>query len=192
MSDALTTPEAVAILSLLMVGADSEVRVEELSSMISNPFFAEHVTDKIGPHKEFIKKYNGIKKAIGNEAMEANAIAALKGAFPALQVKTIALMTFIAEADGTVEKQESELIDRVMQALSVATKDVDPEKKKMQETMEAQAEAKAENDKKETKPKAEPEGAPETEPESEPESEPAKDDAEEAPAEEEKPEEKTE
>ena len=99
MMDQLTTPEAVTVLALLMVGADGETKPEELSSMLANPFFREHVADKIGPPMEFIQKYNQTKNAEGAEKLEKKAVTALKSGFSAFRIKTLALMTIIAQAD---------------------------------------------------------------------------------------------
>ncbi len=139
MLDVFTTPESVAVLSLLMVGANEEIKLEELSSMIDNPFFAEHVAEKIGPHKEFLNKYNEVKKILGKNGLEKKATTALKGAFPALQIKTVAMMSIIAGADEVYDQQEKELLARVASELGVALKDVDPEMEKMQEGIIEQA-----------------------------------------------------
>ena len=65
MLDRMTTPEAVTVLCLLMVAADGEIRQEELTSMLENPFFKEHVGEKIGSSKKFLKRYVAAKKKVG-------------------------------------------------------------------------------------------------------------------------------
>lgn len=140
MMDVLNTPEAVAVLCLLMVGADSEIKQEELASMLTNPFFQEHVAEKIGPHPEFLQKYNQAKKQHGKDALEKRAIKALKSGFPALQLKTLALMTLIAGADGDYDKTEKELAVRVSTALNIPIGDVDSELEKMKEGIRKAAE----------------------------------------------------
>ena len=131
MMDILTTPEAVAVLCLLMVGADEDVRQEELASMLANPFFQEHVADKIWPHDKFIRSFNTLKANIGKNALEAKAVSTLKSAFPAMRIKTLALMTQIAGADGDYAQSEKELVVRISTALGIAINDVDQELEKM-------------------------------------------------------------
>ncbi len=131
MKDTLTTPEAVAVLCLLMVGADTEIKQEELASMLGNPFFQEHVSDKIGPHPKFVKTFNAAKQSIGSRELEKKAIAALNKGFPALKLKTLALMTTIAGADNEYDQLEKELVVRVATALKIPVEEIEPEFKKM-------------------------------------------------------------
>jgi len=135
MLDQLTTPEAVTVLALLMVGADGETKLEELASMLGNPFFKEHVAEKIGHPQNFIKKYNDTKTALGTEKLEDKAVSALKSAFPAFRVKTLALMSIIAGADNDFDQKEKELVARVSTALGVSMDDVGPEIEKMNEAL---------------------------------------------------------
>ncbi len=136
----MTQPESIAILSLLMVGADQDIKLEEISSMLNNPFFAEHVSEKLGDHKVFLQKYNEAKKALGITGLESQALKVLKSAFPALQIKTVALLTLIADADGDFDQKEKELVARVAVELNVTAKDADPELQKMKDTIKQQAE----------------------------------------------------
>lgn len=141
----MTQPESIAILSLLMVGANEEIKLEEISSMLNNPFFAEHISEKIGDHQEFLKRYNEAKKAIGKAGIEKHAIKTLKAAFPALQIKTVALLTLIADADGHFDQKEKELVARVATELKVSASDAEPELQKMREGLKLQAEQAAED-----------------------------------------------
>lgn len=134
-----STSEAVAILCLLMVGADNEVRMEEVNAMLNNPFFVEHVRNNIGPHQQFLKRFNQAKAETGEEALEKRAIKALKSAFPAFQLKTLAMLTLIAGADDEYDQREKELMARIASKLGVAMGDVEPELAKMKETILSQA-----------------------------------------------------
>jgi len=131
MKDVLTTSEGVAVLCLLMVGADAEIKQEELASMLGNPFFQEHVADKIGPHKKFLKLFTAAKRSLGADALEKKAIAALNKGFPALKLKTLALMTLIAGADDDYDQLEKELVARVAIGLHINMEEIEPEFKKM-------------------------------------------------------------
>lgn len=134
----MTPPEAIAILSLLMVDADNEIKTEEITAMLSNPFFAEHVTEKLGDHKAFLKQFIDVKQAMGKQKLEAHAIKILKNAFPALQLKTVALLTLIADADGVFDQKEKELVARVALELKIKAEEVDPELQKMRESIQHQ------------------------------------------------------
>lgn len=135
MIETITTPEAVTVLCLLMVRADGEIRHEELTSMLENPFFQKHVGDKIGPAKKFLKKYSADKQRHGVDAMEQAAIKQLKTAFPALQTKTLALMTLIAGADDEYAQQEKDLMARAATALGIPFADVDHEMNRMNQAI---------------------------------------------------------
>jgi len=149
MLELLKKSEAVTVLCLLTVNANDEIKLEELSSMLGNPFFIEHVTDKIGPHPRFLQEFSKTKAQLGESGMEKKAIAALKSAFPAFLVKTLALMTLIATADDEYDQSEKTLIARVAKELGVPIEDINPEVEKMQEAIlnkpEAPQENKAEN-----------------------------------------------
>ena len=142
MMEQLTTPEAVTVLALLMVGADGETKLEELASMLANPFFREHVAEKIGQPMKFIQKYNQTKNAAGADGMEKRAVTALKSSFPAFRIKTVALMTIIAQADDNFDDNEKILVARVSKALSVSMDDVGPEIEKMNEAPPPQTSSK--------------------------------------------------
>jgi len=134
-----STSEAVAILSLLMVGVDDEIKMEEINAMLNNPFFVEHVTSKIGPHQEFLKKYNQAKDETGEANLENRAINALKSAFPAFQLKALAMLTLIAGADEHYDQREKELMARIASQLDISMKDVEPVLSKMKEAILDQA-----------------------------------------------------
>ncbi|QJB57530.1 TerB family tellurite resistance protein [Pseudodesulfovibrio sp. zrk46] len=135
MLDTLSQPEAVCILCLLMVGADDEVKMEEISSMLNNPFFKEHVTQKIGSHRKFLKRFKKAKAEVGAKALEQKAITVIKTTFPAFQLKLLALLTLIAGADNNYDQQEKELIARIATNLGVSIEDVQPELEKMREAI---------------------------------------------------------
>lgn len=146
----MTPPEAIAVLSLLMVGADNEIKQEELTSMFANPFFTDHVSEKIGPHPAFLKKYNEARKELGVRRLELYALKSMRNAFPALQIKTVALLTLIADADGDFDQKEKELVARVATELGVSAQEVEPELAKMKTAIQQQLEeaaAKAEAEK---------------------------------------------
>lgn len=148
MLDTMTTSEAVAVLCLRMVGADESIKPEELTTMLSNPFFLEHVSEKIGPHGKFLRKYNQARKHLGGAGIEKKAIASLKSGFPALQIKTLALMTLIAGADGEYDQTEKELVARVATEFKIPVEDIEPELGKMQEAFRQHIEkVKAEQEK---------------------------------------------
>lgn len=131
MLDILTQSEAVAVLCLLMIGADDEIRPEELTAMLDNPFFVEYITENIRPHKDFLLKFNTTKEKHGEQALEEKAIHSLKDAFPAYQLKTLALMMLIAGADDHYDQQEKELLARVAVKLGVEVDTVQPELERM-------------------------------------------------------------
>jgi len=135
MLDPMTTPEAVAVLCLLTIGANDAVKEEEVTSMLGSPFFREHVSEKIGPHRQFLKEYVWALKKVGKSGLEERAVAKLKTAYPALQVKTIAIMTHIAGADGEYSRTEKELVARVAVTLGVAMRDVQPELERLKEAV---------------------------------------------------------
>jgi len=155
MLELLKKSEAVAVLCLLTVNANDEIKLEELSSMLGNPFFIEHVTDKIGPHPRFLQEFSKTKAQLGETGMEKKAIAALKSAFPAFQVKTLALMTHIATADDEYDQSEKTLIARVAKELGVPIEDINPEVEKMQEAIINKPEASQKNKAKNSKEKTE-------------------------------------
>lgn len=139
MLDVLSKSEAVAVLCLLMVGADDEIKLEELSSMLNNPFFQEHVTDKIGPHRLFLNKFNQAR-ANGNESvLEKKAIGVLKSAFPAFQLKMLALLTIIAGADDDYDQSEKEFMARLTSEFGIPMASIEPELQKMKEAIRNQA-----------------------------------------------------
>lgn len=133
MQTKLTTPEGVAVLCLLTIGANEEIKHEELTSMLNNPFFIEHVADKIGPHKTFIKDFLAMKAEVGEEELEKRAMAALSQGFPALKLKTLALMTLIGEADGDFDKREKALVVRIAGGLDHTMQEIEAEVEKMKE-----------------------------------------------------------
>lgn len=135
MLDVLTKSEAVAILGMLMINADDAVKQEEITSMLNNPFFLKHVDEKIGAHKKFLRRFTQARKQYGDKALEEKAIATLKSAFPAFQLKTLALMTLIAGADDHYDSTEKELIARVATSLGVRVEEVQPELEKMKEAI---------------------------------------------------------
>lgn len=149
MSD-INEEQAAVMLCMLMVGADNEIKQEELAAMLTNPFFEEHVAEGLGPHKEFLKKYNEAKASMGIEKLEKLAVSVLNKSLPAFRHKTLALMTVIANADGSYDDSEKELIDRVSQAFDVPESEVQDELEKMERlTNQKENEAKkAENEKK--------------------------------------------
>lgn len=146
MKDVLTTAEGVAVLCLLMVRADKEIKQEELASMLNNPFFTEHVADKIGPHDTFITNFNHACKRLGTESLEKKAIAALSKGFPAIQLKTIALLTMIAGADGDYAQTEKELVARVATGLKIKVADAEHEVQRMRASIREQAKHKEDPD----------------------------------------------
>lgn len=133
MDDIMTTAEGVAVLCLLMAGADRVFKQEELASMLNNPFFLEHVSEKLGPHDEFLQQFLAARKTLGTEELEKKAITALKSAFPTFKVKTLATMTLIAGADDDYTQPEKELAARVATALKVDFKEVQQEIEKMRQ-----------------------------------------------------------
>lgn len=135
MLDVLSQSEAVAVLCLLMVGADNEIKQEEISSMLGNPFFVEHVAEKIGPHKKFLKRFNQAKMQAGAGALEKKAVGVLRTAFPAFQIKVLALMTLIAGADGDYDQSEKELMARVSTEMGIKMEEIEPELEKMKEAI---------------------------------------------------------
>lgn len=135
----MTPPEAIAILSLLMASADDEITMDEITTMLSNPFFTEHVSDKIGDHKAFLHQFLKLKQTLGKQKLEEQAIKVIKNGFPALQLKTVALLTLIADADGIFDQKEKELIARVATTLNIKAEEVDPELQKMRKKIERQA-----------------------------------------------------
>jgi len=135
MLDVLSKSEAVAVLCLLMVSADDEIRLEELSSMLNNPFFQEHVTNKIGSHKRFLAKFNKAKASFGENALEQKALSVLKPAFPAFQTKMLALLTLIAGADDNYDQSEKELMARLSSELGIPMSSIEPELEKMKEAI---------------------------------------------------------
>lgn len=145
MLDILSKPEAVGVLCLLMVSADNEIRMEEISTMLNNPFFIEHVTNKIGSHKKFLKRFQKARAEVGANTLEQKSIAVLKTTFPAFQLKVLALLTLIAGADDKYEQQEKELIARIATQLGVSIEDVQPELEKMREAILNQPVAKQED-----------------------------------------------
>ncbi len=53
--DILNTTEAATVLCLLMLSANNENKPEEIGSILVNPFFIDHVSDKLGPPRDFIE-----------------------------------------------------------------------------------------------------------------------------------------
>lgn len=135
MLDILSQPEAAAVLCLLMIDANGESKPEEVGSMLSNPFFKEHISDKIGHPAEFLKNFRITIESIGPSGLEKKAVAALKGGYPAFQVKTLAMMTLIAGADQDFDQTEKELMARVSTNLGVTMDEVAPELDKMKQAI---------------------------------------------------------
>jgi len=135
MKEKMTPPESVAVLCLLTVGADKKIRLEEITSMIQNSFFQEHVMDKISPHHSFLERYKQALKMEGPEKLEARAIAALSSDFTALKLKTVALMLLIAEADGEFDDMEKALIGRVAKSLKLNPAEAQTELQKMKKAV---------------------------------------------------------
>ena len=133
--DLLTHHEASAVLCLLMIEANNENKPEEVQSMLKNPFFMQHIADKIGSPKKFLRKYNEGMGKLGEQGMERIAITTLKGAYPAFRLKTLALMTLIAGADEDYDQEEKELVARVTLALRVPMEDIAPELEKMKNSI---------------------------------------------------------
>lgn len=127
MAEKMNEQEAAAILCLLLISADGEIRHEELSFMLSSPFFQKHVSDGIEPHQEFLQKYELVKSKIGREGLEKVAVSYLSKAFPAFQHKTLALMRLIAEDNDNYSGLEKDMVTRVAEALNVSMEDVDAE-----------------------------------------------------------------
>ncbi len=137
--DVLTTPEAVTVLCLLMIGADEDNKPEEIESMLNNPFFIKHIAEKIGPHRDFLKKYNQAIGTLGEERLERVAVSVLKSAYPAFRTKTLALMTLIAGADNEYDHREKLLMARVATALGIPMEEIGPELGKMKNAILMQA-----------------------------------------------------
>ncbi len=135
MLEVLSKSEAVAVLCLLMAGADDEIRMEEISSMLNNPFFKEHVTNKIGNHKRFLKSFNTARSEQGKEALEMRAVKIIKSAFPAFQLKVLALLTLIAGADENYDQSEKEMMARLATELGISMASIQPELDKMKEAI---------------------------------------------------------
>lgn len=133
MADEMTIQEAAAVLCLLMVGVDGEIRQEELASMLENPFFKSHVGDKLGPGKQFLKQYMAAKEQMGAEALETHALDQLKTTYPAFKTKTLALMTLIAGADNEYHQKEKEFMARAATVLGIPVQDVQHELSRMQD-----------------------------------------------------------
>ena len=131
MLDILNQAEAAAVLCLLMLGANGENKPEEVGSLLTNPFFKEHLADKLGQPTEFLKKYKQSIDAIGPSGLEKKAVAGLKGAYPAFQLKTLAMMTLIAGADNDYDQTEKELMARVSTHLGISMGELAPEVEKM-------------------------------------------------------------
>lgn len=131
MLDILNQAEAAAVLCLLMLGANGENKPEEVGSMLTNPFFKEHIADKLGQPTEFLKKYNQSIDSVGPSGLEKKAVAGLKGAYPAFQLKTLAMMTLIAGADDDYDQTEKELMARVSTNLGISMDELAPEVEKM-------------------------------------------------------------
>jgi len=135
MLDILNPAEAAAVLCMLMLGANGENKPEEVGSMLASPFFKEHIAKKIGHPTQFIKKYNQSIDAIGLSGLEEKSVAALKGAYPAFQLKTLAMMTLIAGADDEYDRTEKELMARVSTHLGISMEELTPEVTKMKATI---------------------------------------------------------
>jgi len=129
--DILNTTEAATVLCLLMLSANNENKPEEIGSILVNPFFIDHVSDKLGPPKDFIEKYNLALEEQGKKELERKTVATLKGAYPAFRIKTLALMTLIAGADEKFDQPEKELIARVSTGLGITMQEIEPEVRKM-------------------------------------------------------------
>ena len=131
MLDILNPAEAAAVLCMLMLGANGENKPEEVGSMLTNPFFKEHIAEKIGHPAEFLKKYNQSIDAMGPSGLEKKSIAALNGGYPAFKLKTLAMMTLIAGADNDYDRTEKELMARVSTNLGISMEELAPEVEKM-------------------------------------------------------------
>ena len=131
MLDILNPVEAAAVLCMLMIGANGENKPEEVGSMLTNPFFKQHIAEKIGHPAAFLKKYNQSLEALGPSGLEKKSLATLKGAYPAFQLKTLAMMTLIAGADDEYDQTEKELMARVSTNLGISMDELSPEVEKM-------------------------------------------------------------
>ena len=131
MLNILNPAEATAVLCMLMINANGENKPEEVGSLLTNPFFKQYIVEKIGHPGEFLKKYNQALNSAGPSGLEKKSVAVLKGAYPAFQLKTLALMTLIAGADDDYDQTEKELMARVSTNLGITMDELAPEVEKM-------------------------------------------------------------
>lgn len=139
MSDTISEQEAAVMACLLVIEADGDIRQDELSAMLANPFFDEHLAGSIGPHMDFIQKFNQAKAKMGMEKIEELAVSVLNKGLPAFRHKTLALMTLIANADGEFDDREQEVINRMAETLDVSKGEMEAELEKMEKLAETNA-----------------------------------------------------
>ena len=140
MIESMTSQEAAAVLGVMMIGADGANRPEELRSMLDNPFFKAHIAEHVPSPGAFLRDFNNAMGVLGESGLERKAIDAIKTAFPAFQLKTLAMLTLIAGANDDYHQNEKALMARAVTALRFTMDDVAPELEKMRAAVAEQNE----------------------------------------------------